>query len=216
SFEFSYFDLESKSYKTLSSDRYTIRVKGELAKTNKTSGHQDNLETLDEDIRYIYTKNDLSSKEQKFFGSGAYYTLSIVPPLLYSLFFLFLRFKENQGADLVALKNKRASKEAQKRLKLAKKYLDNADQKGFYNEIFDVLNNYVSDKFNLQQAELSKELVIEKFAEKQVSESLALQFEQLIQNAEMALYSPTSSLKMQEDYASTQTCLIAIENELNA
>lgn len=215
SFEFSYFDLESKSYKTLNSERYNIRVKGELAKTNKSKGHQDNLETLDEDIRYIYTKNDIRKNEQGFFGSGTYYALSVVPPFLYSLFFLFLKFKENENADLVALKNKRASKEAQKRLKAAKKYLDLADKKAFYNEVFDVLNNYVSDKFNIQQAELNKELIIEKFAEKQVSESLALQFEQLIQNAEMALYSPTSSLKMQEDYELTQSCIIAIENELN-
>jgi hypothetical protein len=40
--------------------------------------------------------------------------------------------------------------------------LDEGNKAGFYNEIFEALNAYASDKFNISQADLNKELMIEK------------------------------------------------------
>ena len=122
--------------------------------------------------------------------------------LVLGFIFIFLakRIKENSLVDVVALKRRRASKEAQKRLKKAHIFLKQKDKKAFYTEIFDALNGYVSDKLNITQAELSKELISEKFADKNVSENLANQFNEVLTNAEAALYAPATESKMKEDY----------------
>ena len=131
------------------------------------------------------------------------------------LFFIFgVKLKENFQVDLVALKNKRASKEAQKRLKKAKEFLLQSDKQKFYTEIFEAFNGYVSDKFNIEQALLSKELALEKFNQKNISTHLAEQFTQVLSNAEEALYSPASVSKMKEDYKAAIEWIVNVENEI--
>ncbi|MEZ4915541.1 MAG: BatD family protein [Chitinophagales bacterium] len=209
--EFNYFDLESKSYKHLYSDTFNIHVEGEaVVQQNPTK----NADALDEDIHYIKLNNDLTKRKQSFYGSNLFYVAAGAPVLLFGLLFLLVKYVDNKEIDLVATKRKKAQKEALKRLKQAKIFLDKHDKKAFYNEIFTALNCYVSDKFNITQAELNKESITQKFAERNVPELLAQQFMEVIQNAEMALYSPASDHKMQEDYLTTKNCIENIENEL--
>ena len=93
--------------------------------------------------------------------------------------------------------------------------MDQQNQQAFYNEVFDAFNGYVSDKLNINQAELSKEFVLEKFSEKNVSAALVEQFEQVLRNAEEALYSPQSFGKMQEDYLTAIDWIVKIEHEIS-
>jgi hypothetical protein len=88
-----------------------------MPKSNQVTADQNLIDELDQDLRYIATKNDLSKEENSFFNSSSFYFLSLAPALLFGSLFLLLKFKESEVIDLAALKNKRASKEAQKRLK---------------------------------------------------------------------------------------------------
>ena len=213
--EFSYFDLSTKSYKTIQSNRFNIRVLGDPNKENVLVSEKEDVAKLDEDIRYISLDTKLKPVGNNFLGSATFYASAAAPIALCSLLFVFLRFRENQKSDTVFYKHQRASKEAKKRMKKAQKFLENEDKKGFYNELASVLNGYVSDKFNISQAELNKELVQSKFAEKGVSESLASDFIQVLEQAEMALYSPTSADTMKADFSTIQNWIIEIEHEIS-
>jgi hypothetical protein len=55
---------------------------------------------------------------------------------------------------------------------------------------------------------------LEKFKEKKISVHLGEQFNQVLNSAEEALYSPQSFGKMQEDYDTAITWIVNIENEI--
>lgn len=211
--QFSYFDTKEKRYKTLSSSPIEVKVKGEMPTIVKEEEIEDEYVDPYElhDIYASYTKTAKSN-----FYSSWKYQLSLASPfMLYFLFLFGARLKEEFQPDAIALKNKRALEEGQKRLKKAKVYLDQQKQEAFYNEIFDAFNGYVADKFNIEQASLSKEYVLEKFEEKKISSHLAEQFIQVLSNSEEALYSPQAYGKMQDDYDTAIQWIVKIEHEVS-
>lgn len=209
---FNYFDVKSETYKTLYADSLTLEIGGELPEEIITEVTEDTI-PQNELYRIVSTSN-LSKNKETFYGSTKYYTALASPIFLFAFLFLAKRIKEKSLIDVVALKRKRASKEAQKRLKKAYLFLKGAQKEAFYTEIFDALNGYVSDKLNISQADLNKELIIEKFKEKNVPEHLANQFNEVLTNAEAALYSPASISKMQEDYDIAIKWIVEIEHEI--
>jgi hypothetical protein len=212
--QFSYFDTETETYISLSSPNFEINVTGELPKALAEENATDTLYENPFDLYEIAKTYDIHSQADTLYGSFIYYT-GLASPVLIYLFFIFgVKLKENFQVDLVALKNKRASKEAQKRLKKAKEFLLQSDKQKFYTEIFEAFNGYVSDKFNIEQALLSKELALEKFNQKNISTHLAEQFTQVLSNAEEALYSPASVSKMKEDYKAAIEWIVNVENEI--
>lgn len=212
---FSYFDVNTEDYVTLSAEAIDIKVNGDVLaivdnELDEEVEKQDDFELYD-----IYTSMEVVETATGFYNSWRY-SLSLASPFLCYLLFLFgVRLKDEFKPNDVALKYNRASKEAKKRLKQAKFYLDQKNQKAFYNEVFDAFNGYVSDKLNINRAELSKEFVLAKFAEKDISSELAEQFEQVLSNAEEALYSPQSFGKMQEDYLTAIDWIVKIEHEIS-
>jgi len=211
---FSYFDIKNKSYKTLFSDSITFKIGGELPEEEILA--VENIDSIPENEIYpIVKKIKLNSFPNNFYGSAKYYTALASPFFLFFLIFIAKQAKENSLVDVAAIKKKRASKEARKRLKKANTHLKNQDKKAFYTEIFDALNGYVSDKLDISQADLNKEVIIQNFSKKQVAEHLANQFIEVLTNAEAALYSPASASKMQEDYNTAINWIVEIEHEIN-
>lgn len=87
---FSYFDLKSKSYKTLTTEEYTIDVKkGEGSSEQVVSNftNKESLKMLGEDIRFINLKNVTLHPKGKFFlGSTVYWLFYIIPTLIFIIF----------------------------------------------------------------------------------------------------------------------------------
>ena len=97
---------------------------------------------------------------------------------------------------------------------MAKIFLEEKNKSKFYNEIFNVLNQYVSDKFNIAPSQLNKEFLLQKFAEKKMSEENIEAYFAVLKHAEEALYSPISEDKMHEDYDILILLIIKMEHEL--
>lgn len=209
---FSYFDVQNKSYKTLIADTITLNIGGELPEEIIAELEEDSLPV--NEIYSIVDKPSLNKAKNSFYGSSKYYTSLVSPLFLFAFIFLAKRIRDNSLVDVVALKRRRASKEAQKRLRKAYGFLNQKDKEAFYTEIFDALNGYVSDKLNITQADLSKELINIRFEEKNVSTHLATQFTQVLSNAEAALYAPASASKMQDDYEIAKKWIVEIEHEI--
>ena len=209
---FSYFDPEKEEYITLYSPEYPVKVEGEMPVEEADDETENFVEAYE--LAPLHKSNDLSKSNDSYFGSSNFYLALAAPFALYGFFLLGMRFRENNPIDLVALKNKRALKEAKKRLLKAKQHLDAKEKEAFYTEIFDAFNGYVSDKLAINQAELNKEYVLERFQEKEIPEKLGEQFIQVLSNAEAALYSPASISKMQEDYNIAIEWIVNIEHEI--
>jgi len=103
--QFSYFDLNTRSYKTISSPEIMINVLDDGSVNNQvataTPSVQKNVISGSEQFKYIKLKNHLvSMKEVDFFGSNTFYSLLFLPFLMLPLIVLFKKKKEALDSDV--------------------------------------------------------------------------------------------------------------------
>ena len=159
--EFTYFDLKSKSYKTLKTEAYELNVaKGEgnadQVIANFTS--KEDVKMLGQDIRFIKT-GDVNFRPKGYFfvGSLAYYLWYFIPLLLFVVFVVIYRKQLIENANVAKVRTKKANKVATKRMKLAGKLLAENKKGDFYDEVLKALWGYISDKLSIPVSQLSKD-----------------------------------------------------------
>jgi len=201
---FSFFDLNTKSYKTISSLSFTLTVeKGNGDNYIASSSNQQKIKMLGNDIRFIKTtKNSLkNATTESFFGSPLYFSLLILPLVLFIVFLIFRRKQIEYYSNTALVKNKKARKVAQKNLKNGLKLLKLNQKDPFYIEISRALWGYLSNKYHIPLAQLSMESVEKKLKEKGTSEDMIHQFLETLEQCEYARFAPgDSSLLMNEMY----------------
>jgi hypothetical protein len=191
---FSVFDLESGKYKTLTAGPFPIHVdKGEAGEVTAIDPgmYKEDVQVLGSDVRYIKT-NDISlrQKNRPFFGSATFYLSYAASLGLFFIGLLLMRRQRQRNEDVVFMKNKKAGKVAQTRLKQAKVFLDQNDRNGFYKAVLDAQWGYLSDKLNISQGKLNKETILQTLTAKGVDVSLTTQFLDLMNRCEFAQFAP--------------------------
>ncbi len=193
--DFIYFDTDSRSYKTLKTEAYTLKVNkgkgGSGQNVSNYSGQQQDVQQLNQDIRFIKQGDvELHQPGDTFFGTWKY-GLSYLLPLLFFVIVLIVGRKQMKANANVALsRGRKANKVALKRMKTAKKLLDTHDQNRFYDEVLRALWGYVGDKFNMSQESLNKENIEQSLASRQVPAEQIQQFIKVLNDCEFARYAP--------------------------
>jgi tetratricopeptide (TPR) repeat protein len=189
--EFTYFDIQSNSYKTLRSQPFTLNVAKGDGSSSVSSYSSEELKQLNQDIRYIKTDNTrLRAVDEFFFGSTFYWiSLAVLLAVFISLFIIF-RHRAIENANISKMRGKRANKVAVRRLRVADKLLKAGKQSEFYDEVLRALWGYVGDKLNMPVAQLSRENISQQFSERGVDEATLSQFLGAIDECEYARYAP--------------------------
>ena len=195
--EYSYYDVNSGKYVTLKTEPLHIKVaKGKggdsapVATVNSGVERKD-VKSLADDIRFIFTgKPGLSGSGSFFVGSAFFWILLALMVLGATAVYLAFRKVAAMRADVAGTKNRRATKMAQKRLKLAGEYLDKNLYTAFYEELHKALIGFVSDKLNMDMSEISKDNIASALTEGGVSEEQTKAFTDLLDACEFARYSP--------------------------
>lgn len=216
---FSYFDPEKKLYVTIPSPEFNIHV--EKGSENEPSANifnprsKEEVKVLGNDIRYIKTKTILKPKDDYFFSSPLFY-LGLVSPFMAFIGFIFVRRKRiEQNKDAVAVRSRKATKMARKRLSLAEQHLKSNNKELFYIEIFRSLYGYISDKLNIPVADLNKEHISTTLQSKNVNTATILQLISTLDNCEYARYAPSAvSGDLKSIYDNTVELITKIENEI--
>jgi hypothetical protein len=216
---FSFFDPLKKTYITLETPSYEIRVgKGEESAEGVTySGvSQKNIQFIGSDIRHIKTHViALSPLGSSFFGSGAFYMWLLAPLVLATAFILILRYNRRRRGNTVLMKTIRATKVARKNLKKAGEYLEAGKGEEFFEEISRALWGYISNKFDIPLAELSIDNVSQRLATKHIGEESIGQLTEVLNKCEYARFAPgDESRNMRETYSSAMDIISRIESEL--
>ncbi len=203
--KFSYFDVKSKSFKTLSASDIPVHVdKGsEIQITgNNISISKEDIRTLGTDIRYIKQNSfELLLIDKSFFGSWKFYMFYLISFVAFVLIVFISRHKIRQNANHALMKNKKANKISKKRLKLASAYMQQNNQAKFYDEVIHALWGYLSDKLNIPVSELSRNTVKETLADNKVDEEITNEFIVVIDGCEYAKYAPASeNMQIEQDY----------------
>lgn len=195
--KYSYYDVKAGKYVTLQTDSIAFNVARGAdvpgAGTVISAPSQKDVKSLGTDIRYINVKNSqLSAKGVFFVGSALFWMLSILIVLLAVLCWAAFRKIAARRADVAGAKNRKATKMAMKRLRLAGTFLRQNLYTAFYEELHKALLGFMSDKLNVPVAELSKERIAEILSEGGVPASLIDSFVGLIDACEFARYSPSA------------------------
>lgn len=195
--EYSYYDVNAGKYVTLRTEPLHVKVaKGKggdsTPVTTVNSGvERKDVKSLADDIRFIFTgKPGLSGSGSFFVGSVFFWILLALMILGATSVYLAFRKVAAMRADVAGTKNRRATKMAQKRLKLAGEYLDKSLYTAFYEELHKALIGFVSDKLNMDMSEISKDNIVSALTEGGVSEEQTKAFTDLLDACEFARYSP--------------------------
>ena len=211
---YSYYDVKSAKYVTLQTDSLTFNVaKGaELPGTGTviSTPSQKDVMSLGTDIRYINTKDSqLAAKGDFFVGSALFWVLLLLIVLLFWGLWAAFRKIAARRADVAGTKNRKATKMAMKRLRLAGTFLRQDLYTAFYEELHKALLGYMSDKLNVPLAELTKERIAEILEDGGVSSELISSFVGLLDACEFARYSPSSGNKAMSDHYETALDVIS-------
>ena len=220
--KFSYFDIDDKAYKTLSTPEYTIRVKRGTGSAGDAGNEptvvsytqKEDIKQLGTDIRYIDTKapKDTNHKSQ-ITNYNQIWLFYVVPLVIALILLIVLRKQIKEASDLTRMKYKRANKVAQKRLKAAAAALKANDQATFYAEIERAAWTYLSDRLSIPTAELNKDNIASILAQKGVNETLITDVKNVLSTAEFARYAPTTDHAMDDLYTATTNLINNLENE---
>lgn len=218
-FEFSYFDTKTKKYKTIKTETFEINVaQGDQQMTAVSSAgySKEDVELIGKDIRYIKTGDlAIKTKSEPFFGSINYWLILFSGMAIFIIIFLLKRKQIQNASDSILQKNKKAKKEAVKRLKLAKNYLNKSQNEQFYEEIVKGMQGYLSDKLNIPFADLTLDKATESLREREVSDDLRLQLKDVIQECEFARFAPSQASKdLNQIYTTSVSLISEFENKI--
>jgi len=214
---FSYFDLASGRYKTITSQPITITVldgpsvaSGE--KSNPTEVTKNKVEVA-KSFAFIKPKTSLKSMEKEdFLGSGLFYSLIVLPFLAIPLLIVGRRRKQAVDNDVVGNKIRKSNALAKKYLSEAKKHL--GQKEPFYIALEKALHNFLKAKLNIETSDMSKEKIREILTERNAQPETISEFITLTENCEFARYAPSSDTAIQQDYEKPVAIISNLEKQL--
>lgn len=222
--KFSYFDIEDKAYKTLSTPEYTIHVKRGAGSAENAANEgavvsytqKEDIKQLGTDIRYIDTK-PLSGKTDRFAdrlqNTDLIWLFYLVPFVLACILLIVLRKQIKENSDITRVRYKRANKVAQKRLRAAAAAMKANDNGAFYAAIEQAAWTYLSDRLSIPTAELNKDNIASLLRQKGVSEQLISDVNNVLSTAEFARYAPGLGHTMEDLYLDTTNLINNLEEE---
>ena len=216
--KFSYFDLATKSYKTVSTNELTINITGERDSTATafTGGViKSDVENLGSDIRFIKQGFELKSKKFGFFNSFEFWMIILVLALAFTAVIL-LRFQQiKNNANLAAVKNRKAGRTSRKRLKKAAEYMKQNKKDEFYEEVLNALWGYLGDKLEMPASELTRDNVVDKLGEKGVAMEAIEQCVNTLNDCEFERYAPSGLARpLQDMYTRAAEAIEQMENNI--
>ena len=212
---FSYFDPQSETYKSLSSQEIVIEVEeGPATGGNVVAGNnRQSVNLPSEQFRFIKTSTNLKPLDQQaFFRSWTFWGSLFLPFAAIPLFILFGKRREAKAADVTGNRRKKADRLARKYLSEAKKNL--GDQQSFYESLERAMHNYLKAKLHIQTAEMSKERISEILREKNVADETSTEFIEVLKSCEFARYTPASNTAQHEDYDKAVKVISKLDKDL--
>ena len=196
--QFSYFDLKSKSYKTLRTNEFSLKVpKGAAGSSTSTGGvvsnytNKEDLKILGEDIRFIKLNDvKLHPRDQFIHGTLTYRLMYIIPLILFVILLAFNAKRAKENSNIALMRTKKANKVARARMKNAEKLLKEGNKSQFYDEVLRALWGYISDKLTIPLSKLSKDNIEEELTKYGVENELTNQFINTLNECEFAKFAP--------------------------
>ena len=200
---FTYFDLESKSYKTILHPAQGIVVTNPDGSAEMVDDSSETEEEKQSDTNTISL--DLNSL---WIGLA---TLGVLG--LGIVLFLFIS-KRKGKEETEEERRKNARKKLSEKLSIAKSHLEKNEVSQFYNEILVGLNKYVNEKLGIETSKMTKQTIRETLGIKGVGKETTDLFVEVLEQCEMAKYAPLSNQNNEEIYEKSLDVIEEIESQI--
>ncbi|MBV7268975.1 BatD family protein [Winogradskyella luteola] len=217
---FSYFDLKTETYKRITSDEIVINVlegptaAGTNSSNSTTSANpKQTVRSNTNAFAFIKTTTNWSSiRSTPFFKSTGFWSLLLLPFLAIPLAIIIRKKKDERDADVQGNRIRRADKLARKYLSEAKKHL--GQKEAFYESLERALHNYLKAKLNIETSDFNKEKIEALLLERQVENDVISNFISILENCELARYTPITQVTMQNDYDKAAKTISLIDKQI--
>ena len=215
--KFSYFDLATRTYKTITSPEIIINVldgpSANAPVATTTPGVTKNAISSTEQFKYIKRNGNLvSMKKDDFLGSNLFYGLLFLPFLILPLIVFFKKKKEAIDSDVFGNRIKMNNRLAKKYLSEAKKQVNNKE--AFYVALEKAMHNFLKAKLHIETSDMSKSNVQQLLASKNANAQTIIDFINLTENCELARYALTSSSTIQQDFDKAVEIISDLEKQI--
>ena len=212
--EFSYYDLASKSYKTITSKEINIDVaEGDGTVVANTPSANKQAIQKKEVFQFNKLKTEfVSASREDFLGSGLFYSLLFAPLLLIPIVMIARKQKEAKDADVLGNRVRNNNRLVKKYLSEAKKQM--GDKVPFYMAMEKALHNFLKAKLHIETVEMSKDNIIELLQQRNASEESISQFMELMNDCEFARYAPATDIAMTNDFERAVERISELEKQL--
>lgn len=216
---FSYFDLKTETYKRLESKEVVINVlEGPTSASasndnNAISNNTKQPVVLNKDqFSFVKTKTNFTSiKPSYFFQTKLFWGSLLLPFLAIPLAIVIRNKKAERDADVFGNRIRTADKLAKKYLSQAKKMLGKKEE--FYIAMEKALHNYLKAKLHIQTSDLSKDKIKNLLSERGVEQDTITAFSSIMENCDLARYTPITAVTIQEDYDKAAKTISLIDKQ---
>ncbi|KAF2332736.1 BatD family protein [Flavobacterium nitrogenifigens] len=212
--QFSYFDLSSGTYKTITSKEIMIDVlDGPTPAEANTGAASKNIVAKADQFKNIKSKTALIPVEKKdFYDSSLYLGLLFAPFIIIPIIILARKKKEAMDSDVTGNRIRMNNKLAKKYLSQAKKHLNNKEP--FYIALEKAMHNFLKAKLHIETSEMSKDNIRELLLSRNANAETVQNFIALTENCEFARYAPASSASIQQDYDKAVLIISELEKQI--
>ncbi len=212
---FSYFNPKEKKYKTITTnDLYVDVLEGKTLPTPKlNTENKQKVKITGNDFKYIQTSTSFESlKKSDFFKSILFYILLLLPILAIPVSIFIQKKKEERDGDIIGNKLRKADKLAKKYLSEAVNKLGNKD--AFYESLERALHNYLKAKLGIETTDINSEKITHLLEERQVESTTITSFIEVLQNCDLARYTPITNVQMKEEYENAKQIITQLDKQL--
>ena len=204
-----YFNTAFNSYKTASTQPISFRVE---QGANQPSEDDD---LLRKDINDIH-RGQYSTPSSFLSPVNAWYYAAYAALLvLFAIAFSVLRRSENFRSNTTLRLQHRAKRTATKHLRKAEKLMKAGNSAEFYDEIANALMAYASHRLAIPMSEFKTDEIESKLLKRNVSQTLAAEFTDLMKQCEFARYAPGNPQENMENlYQRSAKAIVEIEDTL--
>lgn len=193
---FSYFDLNSKSYKRIATEAIEISVakgKENFAMIPMGTSKED-VKLIGQDIRFI----QLRMPEFKKIGPPFYKTAPFLMMMFFPLLALggaivYRRHLDKMSSNEAYARSRTANKMALRRLRKAHTQMRNGNAREFYSEVSKALMGFIGDKLNVPAAGLITDEVENMLRARGIAEEVVGDYLDCLKTCDFMRFAPTES-----------------------
>ncbi|MDP2905016.1 MAG: BatD family protein [Candidatus Omnitrophota bacterium] len=200
---FSYFNTDTGSYETITRGPFPVNItqpdkeeEQKIIENRQPGALAVNEEKLGSDIIYIKDNPGRLSKKGEFlYQNKIFLRFQVIPLLLYLLLAAFQARSKRLKTDVRYARLLLAPRKAKAGIRRSTGLLEKGDVRGFYDVLFETLQEYLGDKFHLPSKGITISVIDEQLKHRGVPQEAMTKLKDIFSECDMARYASSQFSK---------------------